>query len=55
MKLYDVPRHTQVRILATNEVLLFEHIDGMYSVCKYPDGHVVHHAAWTEVEIVEES
>ena len=35
------------------KVYLFGHIDGMYSYCKDGDD-VVHFAAWTEVERVEE-
>jgi hypothetical protein len=52
MKLYEVPRNTLIRIKGTNDVLLFDHIDGMYSVCIYDD-QVVHLSANTEVDIVE--
>lgn len=68
MKLYDVPRNTKIRIkdandvdghppshrdFESNEILLFSHIDGMYSLCFDSDKHPVHLAAWTEVEIVQ--
>lgn len=32
----------------------FGHIDGMYSFCKDLEGAIVHFAAWTEVEKVNE-
>lgn len=66
MKLYEVPRHTRVRILedaktppasqglVTGQVLYFDHIDGMYSFCLTAEDGIVHPAAWTEVEIVNE-
>lgn len=64
MKLYEVPRNTYVRIvngtppppgakpMLDAEVVLFKHIDGMYSYCIDADGDVVHLNATTEVEIV---
>ena len=68
MKLYDVPRKSYVRIVddeiklpvgnyieGENPIILFfDHIDGMYSFCIDSDGNLVHPAAWTEVEIVDE-
>lgn len=66
MKLYNVPRGSKIRVVAkdvvipvgskpakTGEVLDFEQLDGMYSYCHDKDGNVVHLAAWTEVEIVQ--
>lgn len=66
MKLYDIPRGRLIKILEDNpeipsaaaelkknEILFFDHIDGMYSLCKDKNGNVVHLAAWTEVEIME--
>ena len=35
------------------EELNFRSIDGMYSYCTRDNGEVVHLAAWTEVEIVD--
>ena len=64
MKLYEVPKGTYVQLLekptippvATelkeNEIIFFDHIDGMYSYCINSDGHVVHPAAYTDVLIV---
>ena len=67
MKLYEVPQRQNVRVRVveesvktppsartahTNEVLTFDHVDGMYSFCMRGDGEIVHLAAWTEVEIV---
>ncbi len=66
MKLYNVPRGSKIRVVskevtipvasqpaATGDVLDFEQMDGMYSYCRDKDGNVVHLAAWTEVEIVQ--
>lgn len=64
MKLYEVPNKTWVRIaepvrvpyrlppLSANDLLFFDHLDGMYSYCLDLHSNVVHPAAWTEVEIV---
>lgn len=72
MKLHDVPRNSYVRIsdeevrvppaapdVKNEELIFFDHIDGMYSLCIKVDpetlsfGEVCHIAAWTEVSIVE--
>lgn len=66
MKLYQVPRKTNIRIidkdpstpivslpLFKDDVLFFDHLDGMYSYCKDELGNVVHLAGYTEVEIVK--
>ena len=64
-KLYDVPRNTRIKVVVENKVppgapqiakgeeLNFRSIDGMYSYCTRDNGEVVHLAAWTEVEIIE--
>lgn len=49
MQLYKVPKKTFVQI--EDQILFFDHVDGMYSYCISDQG-VVHLAAWTEVEIV---
>ena len=58
MKLYDVPRNTRIRVPAGDDGkpldLLFDHIDGMFSVCRRDDGCVVHLPACTEVEVLAE-
>lgn len=56
MELYNVPNNTRIRIKGFEEdgVLFFHHIDGMYSYCTDMSGGVVHLAAWTDVEIVED-
>ena len=56
MELYNVPRNTRIRIKGFEEdgVLLFHHIDGMYSYCTDMSGGVVHLAAWTDVEVVDD-
>jgi len=60
MKLYECPRNVLVRSLETEEgdeplEFKFHHVDGMYSYCTLENGEVVHLAAWTEVEIIEEA
>ena len=67
MKLYDLQPHLKIRIIDedvknplaslkqnTGDVLDFEHIDGMYSLCYDKDRNPVHIAAWTEVEVLYE-
>lgn len=53
MKLYDVPRHSRI-VLEDDSELIFDHIDGMYSICYTDSGSIVHLAAWTEVTIKED-
>lgn len=65
MKLYNVPRHTRIRLLEdvdvppgalplkAGDVLRFKSVDGMYSYCTDQNGNVVHAPAWAEVEIVK--
>jgi hypothetical protein len=66
MKLYDLKRGSKFRIVddetkvpvgapeaEADKVYWFGHVDGMYSYCKDGDD-VVHFAAWTEVELVNE-
>ena len=66
MKLYNVPRETFVKVLEDQhtppgcppidkgDIIFFDHIDGMYSYCMdKTKTHVLHLAAFTEVEIVE--
>jgi hypothetical protein len=50
-ELYRIPRNTYIRV--GESVLLFDHLDGMYSFCTDKDGNVHHIAAWAEVEIVD--
>ena len=65
MKLYDVKPHSKIKIIDENvvnpiassvqdtgDILDFEHIDGMYSLCYDKDRNPVHIAAWTEVEVL---
>ena len=56
MELYNVPRNTRIRIKGSeeDEVIMFHHIDGMYSYCTDMSGGVVHLAAWTDVEVVDD-
>jgi hypothetical protein len=56
MKLYELSkRHVWVKPTEFEmEPVLFDHIDGMYSFCTNKENEVIHLAAWTEVELVEE-
>jgi hypothetical protein len=66
MKLYEVPRRTWVRPVTdptippgapdvkANEPVFFHHCDGMYSFCHNEQDDIVHLAAWTEVEILDD-
>lgn len=59
MKLWDMGRGTKIRALvgigegpAKETIVTFDHIDGMYSYCTTPDGHVVHLSAGTPLKKV---
>jgi hypothetical protein len=69
MELHEVPRTTKgtwVRVLKdengppdsldfqADDLVLYFHVDGMYSYCRNQGGDVVYLKAWTEVEIVED-
>ena len=66
MELYQVPRNSRIRVVIKDKVppgapvieegeqLNFRSIDGMYSYCTRDNGEVVHLAAWTEVDVVNE-
>ncbi len=65
MKLYEIPKGTHAQLLETptvppvhtelreNDILFFDHLDGMYSYCVDKDGFIVHPAANTEVLIIK--
>ena len=65
--LYNVKNGSRIRLLEEGqcppdcesrpegEVLTFDHIDGMYSYCIDEDGNPRHLAAWTEVEVLDET
>ena len=68
MKLYELPRTmkgTWIRVLEDrdgppsgqgfkkDDVVLFYHIDGAYSLCRNRGGELVHLKAWAEVELIE--
>lgn len=54
MKLYEAPRNVKVRTIDGGNEYMFKHIDGMYSLCYTDKGEVVHLAAWTEVEVLDD-
>lgn len=51
MKLYEVPRKTWIKL--NGKRYFFDHVDGMYSLCKDEQGQIIHLGASTEVEIDE--
>ena len=51
MKLMNVPRNTWIKVDGCDELILFHHLDGMYSYCELGDGNVVHLRFDTPVEI----
>lgn len=66
MKLYELSkRKIKVRLKSTEsgppasiepvvgEEYMFQHCDGMYSLCYDSEGRIVHLPAWSEVEVVE--
>ncbi len=69
MKLYEVPRRTWVKVLknenegtkvppaappiADDDIIFFDHVDGMYSYCKNNAGELCHLVCWQSVEILE--
>jgi len=64
MKLYELSSKCTVKLLqpcgvppggkplAVGDIVKFQKVDGMYSLCYDKDGNIVHPQAWTEVEIV---
>ena len=66
MELHKVPNRTWVRVIDPDKVpvgapnpekgerIFFDHIDGMYSLCKRENGEIIHLVAWQEVEILTE-
>ena len=66
MELYNVPNNSRIKVIVEDKVppgapiitkgeeLNFRSIDGMYSYCTRDSGEVVHLAAWTDVEIINE-
>lgn len=54
MKLFEAPRNTRLWVPALERVILFHHIDGMYSYCTDEQGNVIHLEAGIEVEVAPE-
>ena len=65
MKLHKVPKGTKIKVksdikvppgalkIQEEQILIFNHVDGMYSHCLDLKGNIVHLVAWTEVEIIK--
>lgn len=59
-KLFELPRGVYFKCLSeTTEppnptIYKFHTVDGMYSYCTDPAGNVVHLAAWTHVEQIDD-
>jgi len=51
-KLHEVPRQSVIRVMGLENQFIFDHIDGMYSVCYDESGDLCHIAAFTEVEVL---
>jgi hypothetical protein len=66
MELHKVPRGSKIKVksdikvppgapeIQEEQILIFNHIDGMYSHCLDLNGNVVHLDAWAEVELVND-
>ena len=52
VKLYEVPRYTRIKLVATGTELNFHYIDGMYSYCVNDHGKLFSIEANTEVEVI---
>lgn len=55
MKLYEVPRRSYIHFKEEDidEVLFFDHVDGMYSFCLNSKGNPVHLKAFADVEVLD--
>lgn len=61
MKLYQIPKDSKILLPiggenreTKNEMCIFHHIDGMYSLITTEEGHAVHLGASTEVKKVKD-
>lgn len=48
-KLYELPEYKNVKLYIDDKVVIFDHIDGMYSFCWLEEdkNKIVHIKAWT--------
>ena len=48
-KLYELPEHKNIKLYFDDQVVIFDHIDGMYSYCWLEEDRskIVHIKAWT--------
>ena len=51
-KLYELPEHKNIKLYFDDQVVIFDHIDGMYSYCWLEEDRskIVHIKAWTLFE-----
>ena len=51
-KLYELPEYENVKLYIDDKVVIFDHIDGMYSYCWLEEDRskIVHIKAWTLFE-----
>ena len=66
MELHKVPRGSKIKVksdikvppgapeIQEEQILIFNHVDGMYSHCVDLNGNAVHLVAWAEVELVND-
>lgn len=52
MKLLELARKTEFKIVGQPTVYVLERIDGAYSICMDLQGNVHHFSAWIEVETI---
>lgn len=52
MKLYELPENQDIKLYIDDKVIIFGHIDGMYSYCwlENDKSKIVHIKAWTTFE-----
>ena len=65
MKLYQAPRFSYLKIIDNDiivapmscplnyDIIYFDNIDGMFSVCKDIEGNIIKLAAWTKVKVTD--
>lgn len=56
LKLYDIPEHSKIyeEVSDGSKFFMFEHVDGMYSLCVSEKGGTLHLSAVTPVEKYED-
>ena len=52
IRLYELPENQNIRLYVDNEVIIFDHIDGLYSYCWFEEDEtkIVHINACTQLK-----